>query len=173
MNSMKKKITILALLVSSFNVSLKAGRTDLNIMVPDYKKYRVVHCEFRSTSTIHRKGPNVCDVPTGFNLTADNYVIPKVDAKNDGKSRYYVEKNVGEAGWVPVGRNGKLLSQSQNREDSYFGTGDFKGYAGWNWIITPEDDVIREGLDSNKNDILYREVNGKTTYDKRRKFGSL
>ncbi|AXK61109.1 hypothetical protein [Candidatus Chromulinivorax destructor] len=160
MNSMKKKITVLALLVSSFNISLKAGTTDLNIMLPDYNKYRVMHCKFYS---------NRCNDLTQFNLTTDNHVIPEVDAKNDDKSRYYVEKNTGEAGWVPVAKKGGLLGQSQNKKDSYFGAGDFKGYAGWNLRIDANGNVVREGLDSDKKTILYQEVNGNVTYDKRKK----
>lgn len=172
MNSMKKKITVLALVVSSFNVSLKAGTTDLNIMLPDYNKYRMTHCEFHSHSTSYENRPNTCDYRTPFNLRADSHVISKVDAKNDDKSRYYFEKNTGEAGWVPVAKNGSLLGQSQNKEDSYFGAGDFKGYAGWN-LIVEDGKITREGLDSDKKTVLYREVNGKRTYDKRKNFGSL
>lgn len=130
MNSMKKKITVLALLVSSFNISLKAGTTDLNIMLPDYNKYRMMHCKFRSTSTSSHNSPSVCDDRASLNLTSNNHVILNVDPKKDKKSRYYVEKNTGEAGWVPLAKNGSLLGQGQNKEVSYFTAKDFHGYAG-------------------------------------------
>lgn len=106
----------------------------------------------------------------------NSYSIDKKDITSGDRKHFPRDKNtINEYTFNPKSKDSQwftlIVVDKKNEKDlnSPRKAEDFKDYAAWNWRFTDEGNIIREGLDGNRNTILYQEVNGIVTCDERKK----